>query len=62
MRRELQELALLLGIGTAVGIIHLALRPEMTWLAAPRQEGVCDGGGASLAEPEVLMSTAEDAP
>ncbi len=61
MRRELQELAVLLGIGSAVGIVHLALRSDMTWLAAPRQEGVCDGG-ASPAEPEALMSTVEDAP
>lgn len=61
MRRELRELALLLGIGTVVGVMHLALRSDMSWLAAPRQEGVCDGG-ASPVEPEALMSTVEDAP
>lgn len=73
MHRDIRELAVLLAAGLALGLAHLALRPDLPWVPAPRAEATMCGGEepsapAPLAsplssEPEPLSSPApEDAP
>lgn len=66
MRRDLRELAVLLAVGLVVGLGHLALRPDMPWVPAPRADAtMCDGGAGLSLQPEAaepLMSSPEEVP
>lgn len=52
-RDDLRELAVLTALGLGLGLLHLAVRPGLTWLAAPA--AACTAGAApaafELAEP-----------
>jgi hypothetical protein len=44
MPRDVRELLALLAAGLVLGLGHLALRPDLSWLPEPREnEGMCGG-------------------
>lgn len=66
MRRDVRELLALLAAGLVLGLGHLALRPDLPWIPAPRvEETVCgeaepapvaDAPAASFAPPAPMSS------
>lgn len=55
-RDDLRELAVLTALGAVVGLVHLALRPELPALAEPAP------AACSLPEPEPVLASGEEAP
>lgn len=62
MRRDVRELLALLAAGLALGLVHLALRPDLPWVPAPRVEETMCGGEADLEVPAAEAPAASFAP
>jgi hypothetical protein len=60
-RDDLRELAVLTALGVAVGLVHLAVRPGLPFVAAPPAMCELSSGPAVVAE-QPRMSVLEDAP
>lgn len=58
MRRDVRELLALLAAGLALGLVHLALRPDLPWVPAPRVEETMCGGEAELEAPAAAEAPA----
>ncbi|WAS96293.1 hypothetical protein [Nannocystis punicea] len=52
MRRDVRELLALLAAGLVLGLVHLALRPDLPWVPAPRvEETMCGEAELPLEQP-----------